>query len=182
MSRYQIHGHAIISDNDCIAGEDGLTPESLRNEADWARFQAELDRAALVVVGRIGHEVNENTRGRPRMIVSSRANGIEKRDDGWWWNPGRASLGEALRLAAPQGGLIAVPGGRRVNDLFLSLGFDAFHLARKKGVTIPNGTPAFTRAWAAGSVERLLAGHGLHAGAPIDLDPAAGVTLTIWAR
>lgn len=182
MPHYEIHGHAIVSEDDCIAGEDGLTPDVLKNEADWRRFQAELDRAALVMVGRLGHEANPNVRGRPRMIISSQVDHVERRADGWWWNPGKASLGEALRFAAPQGGLIAVPGGRRVNDLFLSLGFDAFHLVRKKGVRIANGIPVFTRAWAAGSAERLLAGHGLRPSRTEPLDSAAGVTLTTWTR
>ena len=182
MPRYEIHGHAIISDNDCITDADGRMPDVLRNEADWQRFQAELDRAALVVLGRGGHAAHPNARHRPRMIVSSQADGIELRADGWWWNPGRASLGEALRRAAPDGGLIAVPGGRRINDLFLSLGFDAFHLVRKRGVVIPRGTPVFTRAWVAGSAERLLASHGLHPSQTEELDAAAGVSLTVWTR
>jgi hypothetical protein len=182
MPRYEIHGHAIISDNDCIAGPDGRMPEQLRNDADWNRFQAELDRAVLTVLGRGGHEAHPNERGRPRLIVSSSISGVEKRLDGWWWNPGQASLGEALRAAAPEGGLIVVPGGRRINDLFLSLGFDAFHLARKRGVIIPKGIPIFTRAWVAGSAERLLASHGLHPSETVELDPEAHVSLTVWVR
>ena len=182
MPRYEIHGHAIVSDNDCIAGPDGKMPESLRNEADWQRFQSELDRAVLTVLGRIGHEAHPNVQGRPRMVVSSRVDGIERRPDGWWWNPGQASLGEALRRAAPKGGTIVVPGGRRINDLFLSLGFDAFHLVRKRGVVIPKGVPLFTRAWVAGSAERLLSSHGLHPARTEELDPAARVSLTVWTR
>lgn len=182
MPRYEIHGHAIISDNDCIAGPDGRMPDSLRNETDWNHFQLELDRAVLTVLGRGGHEAHPNSRGRRRLVVSSRVDGIEHRPDAWWWNPGQASLGEVLRIVAPEGGLIAVPGGRRVNDLFLSLGFDAFHLVRKRGVVIPKGVPVFTRVWVAGSAERLLASHGLHPATSRDLDPAARVSLTIWTR
>lgn len=182
MPRYEIHGHAIISDNDCIADADGRMPDALRNEADWRLFQSELDRAALVVLGRGGHLAHPNVRQRPRMVVSSHVDGVERRDDGWWWNPGRASLGEALRLAAPEGGRIAVPGGRRINDLFLSLGFDAFQLVRKRGIVIPRGIPVFTRAWVAGSAERLLASHGLHPSRTEELDAEAGVALTVWTR
>src|SRR5271169_3255695 len=44
----EIHGYAIVSDDDRIADASGGMPTTLRNEADWAYFQAELDRADLV--------------------------------------------------------------------------------------------------------------------------------------
>ena len=34
-----ITGYAIVSDDDKIAGADGLTPTSLRNEKDWELYQ-----------------------------------------------------------------------------------------------------------------------------------------------
>jgi hypothetical protein len=182
MPSYQINGYAIVSDNDCIADRHGNTPPELRNAADWERFQIELDRAVLSIIGRRGHEANPNLRHRARLIVSRSVDGVERKDDGWWWNPGRASLREALSKAAPDGGMIAVPGGRQVNDLVLSLGFDAFHLTRKRGVVIDGGVPVFSRAWAVGSAERLLASHGLHPGKPIELDPAEHVSTVIWSR
>ena len=46
-SEIQIHGYAIISDDDRIADSGGRTPPSLRNDADWAYFQRELDGADL---------------------------------------------------------------------------------------------------------------------------------------
>jgi hypothetical protein len=33
--RIEINGYAIVSDDDRIAGRDGLIPASLRNETDW---------------------------------------------------------------------------------------------------------------------------------------------------
>ena len=127
---WRIHGHAIVSADDCIAGPDGFTPPELRNDADWRRFQQALDQAAITVLGRRGHEANPNAKGRNRLVLSSAAHGAERRADAWWWNPADALLEDALRLAAPAGGIVAVPGGRQVFDLFLSLGFDEFHLAR----------------------------------------------------
>ena len=50
----EIHGYAIVSEDDRITDGSGATPEVLRNQADWAYFQRELDRADLVVLGRIG--------------------------------------------------------------------------------------------------------------------------------
>ena len=66
MPARRIEGYAIVSDDDLIAGPDGRTPDALRNEADWAYFQRELDRADLVALGRLGHEANPNVRQRRR--------------------------------------------------------------------------------------------------------------------
>jgi hypothetical protein len=179
---YSIEGHAIVSADDRIAGPDGLTPPSLRNEADWARFQAALDRAAVTVLGRLGHEANPNRKGRNRLVLSSSATGVERRPDAWWWNPARASLAEALASAAPGGGLVAVPGGRRVFDLFLDTGFDEFHLARATRVRLAEGVPVFSAVTAGLDSAAVLARAGLVAAAPEWLDEGAGVSLTLWRR
>ncbi len=178
---WRFHGHAIVSADDRIADLTGETPASLRNEADWARFQAALDASALTVLGRLGHEANSNRRGRNRLVLSSSVPGVERRDDAWWWNPAGASLGEALQAAAPEGGIVAVPGGMRVFDLFLAVGYDAFDLARAEDVLVPDGTPIFSAVRVGVSAEAVLAGHGL---VPVErtmLDPAARVSLTLWA-
>jgi hypothetical protein len=179
---YQIEGHAIISVDGRIAGKDGRTPPALRNEADWLRFQAALDAAALVVLGRIGHEHNPNTARRNRMVVSSTAKAIERRADAWWWNPAETSLADALRVAAPQGGVVAVPGGRRVFDLFLGIGYDAFHLARVAGVKIAKGIPVFSGVDSDMLPEEILVGAGLVPDPPEVLDRNKGVTLVTWRR
>ena len=62
-------------------------PEALRNGADWRYFQQGLDAADLVVLGRLGHEAHGNPGGRVRMVVSRSVEGLERRADGWWWNP-----------------------------------------------------------------------------------------------
>ncbi|MEJ0011521.1 MAG: hypothetical protein WDM94_02635 [Bauldia sp.] len=179
---YRIEGHAIVSADGCIAGADGNTPASLNNEADWLRFQAALDMAAVVVVGRYSHEVNPNTMRRNRLVISSSAHGVERRADAWWWNPSQASLSAALHSAAPRGGIVAVPGGREVFDLFLASGYDAFHLARVAGVTLPGGVPLFTALGNGQTPETLLAAAGLESGPAETLDAAAGVTLVTWRR
>jgi hypothetical protein len=177
---YPIHGHAIVSADDRIADRDGVTPASLRNEADWARFQASLDLAAVIALGRLGHEANPNVRGRNRLILSSSAKGVERRADAFWWNPAGATLAEALALAAPGGGIVAVPGGRRVFDLFLTVGFDEFHLSKATKVTIPDGIPIFSEVLAGRSAAEILAAHGLVADPPEMLDPAALVVFARW--
>jgi hypothetical protein len=179
---YDLHGHAIVSADDRIADRSGLTPEALRNEADWSRFQAALDQACVTILGRRGHEVNPNIKGRNRLVLSSSAEGIERRDDGWWWNPAKVPLGDALAEAAPSGGIVVVPGGRRVFDLFLSVGFDAFHLARAPGVRFPEGVPLFSEIGPGSSAAQILTAHGLVADPTEMLDPAAAVEMTVWRR
>jgi hypothetical protein len=180
IGRYEIHGHAIVSADDRIADRNGVTPPSLRNEKDWARFQASLDRAAVTVLGRLGHEANPNLKGRIRLILSSSAKGVERRADAVWWNPSEAPLADALAVAAPAGGIVAVPGGRRVFDLFLGVGFDEFHLSRATRVTIPDGIPVFSEVLAGRSAADILATHGLVADPVEMLDPVASVEFTRW--
>ncbi len=109
-----------------------------------------------------------------------RPSGVERRADAWWWNPADAPLEDALHRAAPGGGIVAVPGGRRVFDLFLALGFDEFHLARAETVRIPGGIPIFSSLADGRPAEAVLAAHGLLADETEVLDSTAHVTLARW--
>jgi hypothetical protein len=180
MSRIEIHGYAIVSDNDCIADASGQTPDVLRNDSDWAYFQAELNKSAVTVLGRVGHEANPNPKSRLRMILSSSSTGLERRSDGWWWNPERQPWTEAIRTVLPDGGRVAVPGGRRVFDLFLGIGYDAFHLTRAEGTYIPHGVPVFSDCEDDKRAEAILSAHGLNPERRQVLDPVGPVSLTIW--
>lgn len=179
-SRYLFHGHAIVSANDRITDATGLTPPSLRIEADWRRFQAALDRAAVAVLGRLGHEANPNRRGRNRLVLSSAVRALERRDDAWWWNPDDVPLAEALVVAAPAGGIVAVPGGRRVFDFFLNVGYDEFHLTRVDGVVVAGGVPIFSGIDGDGGAVRRLAEGGLRPAPVVEIDP--GIHLTVWRK
>jgi hypothetical protein len=179
---YKFHGHAIVSDNDMIADADGNMPQSLINASDFSRFQRELDRAGALIVGRKGHEAHPDKRGRNRIVVSSSASGIERRAGQWWWNPATATLEQALAAALPEGGIVAVPGGRRVFDLFLGYGYDEFHLVRMRGAHVPNGVPVFSECSSGRSAEEVLAAHGLVPVPGDVLDASARVAVTIWRR
>ena len=76
---HTIHGYAIVSADDRIAGPDGRMPRELYNDEDWARFQAALGRGAVSVLGRLGHEQNANKLGRNRLVMSSSVGGLERR-------------------------------------------------------------------------------------------------------
>jgi hypothetical protein len=178
--RYAFHGHAIVSADDRIADATGRTPPGLRIAADWQRFQAALDRSVLTVLGRLGHEANPNHRGRNRLVLSTQAAGIEHRGDAWWWNPAEVALASALALAAPGGGIVAVPGGRRVFDLFLDVGYDEFHLTRADRVRIGDGVALFSAIGGGVGAEAVLAGRGLAADAPVAIDD--GVRVVVWRK
>lgn len=182
IGRWSFEGHAIVSADDCIAGPDGLTPQSLRNEADWSRFQAALDAAAVTILGRLGHEANPNRKRRNRLVLSTSVRGVIRQDDAWWWNPADVPIAEALDRAAPEGGVAAVPGGRQVFDMFLEIGFNAFHLARAETVTIGRGVPIFSAVSDGRSAVSVLSGYHLVPGPTEILDPDADVSLTVWRR
>ena len=175
-------GHAIVSADDRIADAAGGFPASLRNAADWALFQAALDRAALVLIGRASHDAAPNVTGRRRLIVSRGVRGLERRAGGDWLNPAEVPLDDALATLLPAGGEVAVPGGQAVFDLVGADRFSAFHLARSHRVRLPGGRGLFRACEAGVPAAAILAGGGLAPGPAEVIDPAAAVTLTIWSR
>jgi hypothetical protein len=78
------------------------------------------------------------------------------------------------------GGRIAVPGGQGAFDVFLNLGFSAFHLSRVPGVALPGGRGLFSVCEWGRSAETALAAGGLKPDEAQILDAVAGVTLTVW--
>jgi dihydrofolate reductase len=179
VSGVEVHGYAIVSADDRIADAAGALPDSLRNEADWAYFQAELDRADFMVLGRASHEAAPNVRRRRRIVVSRASAGLEEREDGLWWRPEAVGFAELAARLLPGGGRLAVPGGQGVFDLFLRLGYAAFHLARAEGVTLTGGRGIFA---ADAPADATLRGGGLTPGRKRWLDEAARVSLMIYRR
>lgn len=178
---HSVDGYAIISDNHCIADANGDMPDCLKNDADWAYFQAALDAATITVVGRKGHQANPNHKARRRLILSRSVPALEQRMDGWWWNPAGHDWADVVQQVAPEGGAIAVPGGRDVFDLFLKSGYSSFHLARAEGSHVPDGTKMFS-GLGARTPEQLLADNGLQPDATRWLDQANRISMTIWRR
>jgi dihydrofolate reductase len=177
----RVEGHAIISDNDCIADAEGRMPESLRNDADWAYFQRHLDEAAVVITGRKGHAAHPNKPGRRRLVFTSAAGegGFVRQGDISFLDPARFDFHEAIQELAPAGGIIAVTGGTAVFDWFAQRRlYTAFHLARARGVVIPSGKRLFS---GAAQAEQRFRALGL---VPVNswlLDEAKGVSLQIWS-
>ena len=176
----EIQGYAIVSDDDKIAGPDGLVPPSLRNEKDWEYYQSALARADVIVFGRRSHELEPNVRGDLRLVISRAAAGFEESADAWWWNPALVTWAEVAKRLLPSGGDVAAPGGQAVFDLFLTIGFDAFHLSRAHGVRLPGGRAIFSACDTGLSAETVLSEAGLRLGQKIPLDPERGVEMNIW--
>jgi hypothetical protein len=179
VTQIEIHGYAIVSRDDRIADAKGLMPASLKNDADWAYFQAELGRADYVVIGRASHEATPNIKRRKRIVLSRSARRLEKRADAWWWNPLELDFGELAKALAPAT-RIAVPGGQAAFDMFLKIGYSAFHLSRAERIALPAGRGLFSSCETGVAAETVLKEAGLHAGPTLDIDPQAGVTLTLW--
>ncbi len=177
-----ITGYAIVSDDDKIAGADGLTPVSLRNPKDWELYQRAQELASFVVFARRSHELEPNVHKTPRLVVSREAAGLEQRPDGWWWDPRRTTWEEVAARVLPAGGRVAVGGGQVVFDLFLMIGFDGFHLSRAHGVKLPGGRSVFSACDAGVSAASVLEQRGLSLTKTIPLDPSQGVEMTIWRR
>ena len=178
MSGLEIHGYAIVSADDRIADASGAMPRCLRNDADWAYFQAEMARADWVALGRRSHEVTPNVRRARRLILSRAAQGLEARADGFWLRPEAVAFAEVAARLLPRGGRLAVPGGQGVFELFLGLGFTAFHLTRAEAVELPGGRGIFAGTEGGEPADAALRRAGLTPGPARWLDE--GVSLTIY--
>ncbi len=155
-------------------------PAALRNDADWAYFQAELDLADWVAIGRTSHEATPNPKGRRRLVLSRQSQGLEQRGGAWWWNPEAVAWASVAQRLLPEGGRVATPGGQAAFEVFLKIGFGVFHLSRAAGVVLPHGRGLFRGCEAGTSAEEILRAARLQPEPAISIDAAAQVTLTRW--
>jgi hypothetical protein len=173
----RFEGHAIVSADGMIAAADGSMPDALRVDADWTQFQAALDRAALVVLGRKGHDRHPNP-GRRRLVLTHGVAGLEREaaaGEAWLWNPAAMPVAEVLAALGIDDGMVAVTGGTGTFDLFAPL-MTTFVLSEVHSLVLPGGTPAFS----AGHPRTVLAANRL---VPAPAEPLGnGTTLTQWRR
>lgn len=172
-----VEGHAIVSTDGMIAAHDGTMPPQLHNEADWRIFQAALDRAAIVVLGRAGHARHPNP-GRRRLVLTRSVAGLQPDPadrQATYWNPAGIDIAAALEQLGVTAGTLAITGGTGTFDLFLPT-YDNFLLSEVRDFLLPDGIPCFTR----GHPRFVLPGAGLEAR---DMDVIArGVIQTNWVR
>lgn len=156
----EYEGHAIVSEDGMIADAGGTMPETLRSEADWRYFQAALDRAALVVLGRKGHALHPNP-GRRRLVLTTSVGALasDRADKlATLWNPAGMPIETVLDELGITEGIVAVTGGTGTFDIFLPL-YSRFVLAEVRGLALPGGIPCFGK----GHPRYVLPGAGLAA-------------------
>jgi dihydrofolate reductase len=180
-----IEGYAIVSADGMIADSERRIPPSLQIPADQEFFHGALEQAAAVVHGRHSHEGGPRSAGRPRLIATRSIPTLapdSKHKNALLWNPQGASLEQAFTRLGVPAGLLAVIGGPDVYQLFLDIGYDAFHLTRAAQVRLPGGRPVFREIGHDRTPEDALASRGLRPGPVRILDEAAAVTLVSWRR
>jgi dihydrofolate reductase len=176
--RLRVEGHAIVTADGMIADADGLVPDMLRNEADWRAFQSALDDAALVVLGRLGHQRHPNPGRRRLVLTRSVSTPTPDLNDplALLWNPVSTPFAHVLEALEIAEGAIAVTGGTGVFGHFLQA-YDRFILSEVHRAVLPGGTPCF----GAGHPRVVLASGGLVPGEAVLIDAEAGVTATTWS-
>src|SRR5271163_3584528 len=141
IGSHRIEGYAIVSANGMIAGDDGVMPDMIRNDADQRFLQTEMDRAAVIVHGRHSHEGGSRAAKRKRIVVTRHTASVapdHSHPNAVLWNAAGATLEQAIAALGIGGGPIAVIGGTEVFGLFLPL-YDAFHLTSAANAVIPAG-------------------------------------------
>ena len=180
--RPRIEGYAIISREGMIAKSDGSFPEELKIPADQQFYQDSLERASAVANGRHSAEGGPKEKARKRILVTRRVQRIvhdPANPNAILWNPATASFDEAWQKLNVEDGTLAVVGGTDVFALFLTIGYDTFHLTRTP-VSVPRGRPVFPGVGNGVPPEEPLRQHGLFLKATRMLDSAAGAVLEEW--
>ena len=178
---FQIEGFATASTDGRLADHTGLMPNSLKLEADQRLLRAALDRADVLIHGRLSHEGQPISHLRRRLIMTRKVLGsapVEGDERARYWNPAGASLEAACAAVGCEKGLLAILGGTEVYQHFLAIGYDAFILCRAVKVSLPGGVPVFPAGRRGASPETVLAGAGLHVAVARALDEE--VSLAIW--
>jgi hypothetical protein len=179
----RIEGYVIVSADGMLANASNVMPDDLKFAGDKAFFTAALDRADLIVHGRNSDESQPNSPQRKRLILTHRVRSLAphpSNPNAILWNPAGASFEAACEQIGTHAGTVAVIGGPIVFGMFMDR-YDVFWLSQAPHVRLPDGEPCFPGV-PARSPQEVLASHGLRAGPPQMLEPAADVTATPWRR
>lgn len=142
----RIEAYVVVGEDGHYCDAQGNLPDALKNDAEWAFFQAGLDASDLIVLGRKSHEATPNVRERRRLVMTRSVASLTRVDQTVFWNPSGASLETALAQFENPIASIAVVGGQAAFDHFLtgSYRYHRFHLSVIAGVKLPGGRPLFS--------------------------------------
>lgn len=178
-----VHGHAIVCGLARMTDATGAMPEALRFDADWALFQAALDRAELSLIGRRTHEAAPNVKRRRRLVVTSKPAAVVGDDRAMGFDPGTGDLRAFLADRVGETAEVAVVGGTGVFDLAArALGYDAFTLTLAPSVALAGGRPVFAGADDLEALRARLAALGLVRVEARTLEAGPPLRLEEWRR
>jgi dihydrofolate reductase len=178
-----VHGHAIVCGLARMTDATGAMPEALRFEADWALFQAALDRADVSLIGRRTHEVAPNVKRRRRVVVTRAPDRPLDDDRAVAFDPAGGGLRPFLVERFGEGAHVALVGGTEVFDLAAcALGYDAFTLTVAPAVRLDGGRPVFSGSTDRAALARRLEALGLARAESRTLDAAARLDVEEWRR
>ena len=183
MPAFRIEGYVIVSADGMLANARNVMPDELKFEGDKRFFTAALDRADLIVHGRRSFEDQPNSPRRKRLILTRKIAATAPdpaNPNATLWNPSGASFEAACDRAGVRAGTVAIIGGPDVFGMFMDR-YDVFWLSQAPHVRVPDGEACFPGV-PARTPQQVLQSHGLHAGPPQLLDPAAEVAVTPWRR
>lgn len=145
-SNLRVEGYVVVCDDDKLCDANGEMPDALKNDAEWAFFQAGLDAADVCVLGRKSHEATPNHKNRKRLVLTRSVSGVQADGKVVNWNPADATLEVALAAFDSDVRHLAVAGGQAVFDYFLAgtHRYTRFHLSRVHGVQIAGGRAVFS--------------------------------------
>jgi hypothetical protein len=179
----RIEGYVIVSADGMLANARNVMPDELKFEGDKQFFTSALDRADLIVHGRNSYEDQPNSPRRKRLFVTRKVAATAPdpaNPNATLWNPAGCSFEAACADTGVTTGTVAIIGGPGVFDMFMDR-YDVFWLSQAPHVHVPDGEPCFPSV-PAQTPQQVLQSHGLRAGPPQLLDPAADVTVTPWRR
>jgi len=166
-----------------MTAADGTMPEALQFDADWALFQAALDRADVTLIGRRTHEAAPNFKRRRRIVVTRAPAALDAASTEVALDPAVQDLRTFIAARHGAGAHVAVAGGTGVFDLAAArLGYDAFTLTVAPEVRLPGGRPVFAGAEDLHGLAARLARLGLARREVRPLDGAPGLRVEEWRR
>ncbi len=178
-----VHGHAIVCGRARMTDATGAMPEALRFEADWALFQAALDRADVALIGRRTHAAAPNVKRRRRVVITGAPTRPLDDDNAVGFDPAAGGLRAFLAARFGAAAHVAVVGGTEVFELAArALGYDAFTLTVAPAVRLDGGRPVFTDSRDLATLARRLEALGLARAETRTLDAVAPLHLEEWRR